>query len=185
MLHKEISSEELLRLICKGDDAAFTELYRRYWKRLYIYAYKIFQDETACEDIVQDIFLKLWLSESKGEIQNVESYLFKAVRYKVANCIRDFKWNESHDTLLFEIIDDVQQDSSLEFKELKSSINSTIQTLPMKCREIFILFYDNELSIKEIAAQCDISIRTVEKHIYNARQVLRKKHLDNNRKLPH
>lgn len=175
MQQKETSSEELLRLIYKGNDEAFTLLYKRYWKRLYLYAYKIFQDEIACQDILQDIFLKLWLSESKGDILHVEAYLFRAVRYKVANSLRNLKWDNSHDMLLFEIIDEVQQESSLEFKELKTSINRTIQSLPSKCREIFVMFYDEELSIKEIAAQCNISVRTVETHIYNARQVLKQK----------
>lgn len=165
--------QQLLALICDGSESAFEQLYRKYWKRLYAYTYRIFQDEQACEDMVQDVFVKLWLSEAKHQIRNIESYLFKAVRYKAANSIRDLKWGVDFDEVLHQVMDELDAESSLELKEVQSQIQETMQSLPQKCREVFVLFHDEGLSVNEIATKLGISSRTVETHIYNARQILR------------
>lgn len=55
-----ISSEELSLRLSQKDSLAFEEVYERYWKRLYVYAYKIYEDEAICEDIVQEVFISLW-----------------------------------------------------------------------------------------------------------------------------
>lgn len=170
-----ISDEELLSLAKSGDAEAFTTLYNRYWKRLFVYAFKIFNDTQKCEDIVQEVFIKLWSNLGKTQILRLEYYLFKAVKYQISNAIRDLKWEVAHDQLLQEIPQAVAADTDLEVKELNQHLEASIDALPERCRMVFLLSRRDALSNQEIADKLGISIRTVETHIYNALQDLRKK----------
>lgn len=170
-----ISDEELLLLVKQGDTQAFTDLYNRYWKRLFVYSYKIFNDTQKCEDIVQEVFIKLWKNVRESEISNLEAYLFKAVKYQISNAIRNLKWEVSHDQLVSEIPQYVSADTDLETKELNQHLEASIEALPEKCKIVFLLSRRDLMSNQEIANKLGISIRTVETHIYNALQDLRKK----------
>ena len=88
----KMPDEELQKLIFEGNDAAFSIIFNRYWKRLYAYALKIYKDEAVCEDIVQEIFISFWKNASSTVILNLEAYLFRAVKYKIANQIRNLKF---------------------------------------------------------------------------------------------
>ncbi|WP_179351298.1 RNA polymerase sigma-70 factor [Winogradskyella vidalii] len=163
---------QLLQLSSKNNQQAFEEIFNRYWKRLYTYAYKIYNNNHVCEDIVQEVFVSLWRKNETTIVLNLEGYLFKSVKYKIANHIRDLKFS----TKQLDYIESIPTDSVeyLEYDELEKEVLLSIEKLPIKCREVFKLSRLEQKSNTEIAEKLNLSIRTVETHISNALKSLRK-----------
>ncbi|PZR20577.1 MAG: RNA polymerase sigma-70 factor [Flavobacterium psychrophilum] len=169
----KLSDDELLRLVSKGNERAFGVIFDRYWKRLFNYAYKIYREEEICEDIIQEIFISLWNNSQKAVVLNLEAYLLKAVKYKIANHIRSLKFTKDHLDIIEGISIPQKSVNDLEYKEFETGIMQKIESLSPKCREVFILSRIEYLSNSEIATKLNLSIHTVEKHISNALKELR------------
>lgn len=134
--------------------------------------------DTLAEDIVQDVFLKIWKKRSEFDIHDdLKSYLFTSVRNRsfehlrrdrmISNHEENIKLNES---LLHETeIDEIEKYVRLE------KIYQAINTLPTKCKEVFSLSKINGLSYAEIAEHLNISVKTVENQIIRALKLLREK----------
>lgn len=169
----KLSDEALQKLVSSGNEHAFEVVYNRYWKRLYSYAYKIYREEGVCEDIVQEIFISYWDNSSVSVIFNVEAYLFRAVKYRIANHIRSLKFTKDHLDIVEEMVAPQKTTNDLEYQDLEYGIMEKIDKLSPKCREVFILSRLEYLSNPEIAKKLGLSIHTVEKHISNALKELR------------
>ena len=154
---------------------AFELLYNKTVIVLSTYALRILKDEHLVKDIIQDVFVNIYLRKEKiGEQINITGYLYNAVRYKVSNVLRDRNKMQvsSADT---EKLEDIYYEEvySAEENENYHQLENNIGSLPEKCRKAFILNYVDELSYKEIASKMNISIKTVEKHISKALRLLR------------
>ncbi|MDP4289890.1 MAG: RNA polymerase sigma-70 factor [Bacteroidota bacterium] len=169
----------------KGDREAFDALFKQFYPRLTAYAC-LFLDDGVAEDVVQDLFLYLWEKSDYIDIRfSLEAYLFKAVYLRCLNQLKQIKTRDSHHKLIGihlqqlekQLFDPETNESirKLYMKELEADINAAIDSLPEKCREVFKLSYLFDLKNKEISEVMDISISTVENHVYNALKVLRKK----------
>ncbi len=163
---------DLIRL--EDDRAAFSEVYNRSWQFLYNSVYNILRHHDDTLDICQTLFLWVWENRKQLVIKtNFRAYLFVAAKYKVANLIREGKVRETlFDDADFENIPDTAF-NPLEVKELKNLIRQLIDQLPPKCREIFLMSRDSELTHKQIAAQLNISEKTVDEQISRALKKLR------------
>lgn len=170
-----LPDNDLQNLVAKGNRAAFDIIFDRYWKKLYNYAYSIYREETICEDIVQELFISLWNNAGSSVILNLEAYLMRAVKYKVANHIRSLKFREEHLEVLDNMPLPAKQVNELEYREFEQGLMDEIEKLSPKCREVFIMSRFEQCSNSEIAKKLGLSIHTVEKHISNAI-----KHLRNN-----
>lgn len=168
-----MTDDELQKLIYEGNEAAFSIIFKRYWKKLYAYAFKIYKDEAVCEDIVQEIFISLWKNASNTVILNLEAYLLRAVKYKIANQIRNLKFELQHIEVLETIADPSFSVNDLEYVDFERNINEQINKLTPKCREVFLLSRIEHFTNAEIAVKLNLSIHTVEKHISNALKQLR------------
>ncbi|HLT06776.1 MAG TPA: RNA polymerase sigma-70 factor [Cyclobacteriaceae bacterium] len=169
------SDEQLLQFVKSDDERAFDVLFNRYWRILFEAAYKRIKRPEVAEELVQDVFTSLWCNRRKLEIhQSFEAYIRTAIKYKVISYYRSSY--QHHPSL-----DVVEEQSQLEwhveeaflYKELQSAIEAEIERLPEKCKEAFNLSRREQLSIKEIAAEMEISVNTVEKHIGKALKILR------------
>lgn len=169
----KLSDEELQKLVSTGDRFAFEVIYDRYWRRLYSYAYKIYNEEEVCEDIVQELFISLWNNSPNAVILNLEAYLFRAVKYKIANHIRSLKFTKDHLDILEGMPTPLKTVNDVEYKEFETGIMNEIDKLSPKCREVFKLSRFEYLSNSEIAKKLGLSTLTVEKHISNALKELR------------
>lgn len=169
----QMSDEELQKLIFQENDDAFAIIFNRYWKKLYAYAFKIYKDEEICEDIVQEIFISLWKNSGNTIILNLEAYLFRAVKYKIANHIRSLKFDREHVEVLETIPEPNNTVDSIEYIEFEKGIMNQISQLTPKCREVFLLSRIEHFSNAEISEKLSLSIHTVEKHISNALKQLR------------
>lgn len=149
----------------------FEELYRANFKRLCAKAYRITLDRTAAEDIVQDAFLTLWKQKS-ANVEFREAYLYRSVINGSLNHIKKHKRLESLPDEPNLSIDQTPL-TSLQSKELQEKIQTTINSLPPACREVFLLSRYEQMSYQEIASFLNISVNTVEKHIGKALLILR------------
>jgi len=172
------SDEQLLAFVKKHDVAAFTEIYNRFRGLLYVYARKITNDGVDAEDIVQDIFIKLWDNRISLVLKSsLSSYLYTAVRYKFFDLVAHQKVRSDY-TALFQRYLDVSENPVEEYineKELTLLIEREVANLPDKMRQIFELSRNNGLSHKEIALQLGIAEKTVKNQVNNALKTLRTK----------
>jgi RNA polymerase sigma-70 factor (ECF subfamily) len=154
-------------------------LYEKHAPGMLFYARKFVDFQTA-EDIVHDVFLKLWNHDQFLIIdQTIGSYLFRSVRnacfdYLKHQIVRDDYLSIAAQELKIEELaysDDLL--NKLIDKEQKDSLYHAIEQLPEKCKEIFKLTYMEEKKNEEVARMLNISVRTVESHIYKALKKLR------------
>ncbi|WP_420321619.1 RNA polymerase sigma-70 factor [Flagellimonas sp.] len=173
LLHTD---EALLGRLRKNDPSALTELYDRYWDSAYLTAYNVLKDKKLCEDVVQELFMDIWNRRQKLDIKTTfKSYFFSCVRYQVFAQIR--KKEKNVRTELFENLDQRIHyncpESEYLYQELLEKISSTVEHLPKKCREVYMLSRNEHLSHSEISDRLHISTKTVENHMTKALKILR------------
>ena len=157
--------------------SGFEILFKKHYAVLCAYTYGFVADYSLCEDIVQEVFFKLWTDKQKINIDtSVKSYLYSAARNTALNYIKHQKVkrqyekvnnNESNYT-------EQSQEAQLIGKELNAKIQSAINNLPTERRRIFLMSRMDELKYKEIAEKLGISIKTVENQMGKALAALRK-----------
>ena len=173
-IYTAYSLDELLQLIRESDSLAFDELYRRTWKKLYVHAFQKLRDEDLAKDIVQEVFVDFWNKRQLRDIQRVEAYLMRAVKFKVIDRFRkkDFIVEEIEDFAEV-LVNSEFSDSKLLDDELDKLLHHWIHQLPNKRKEIFLLRYEEDLSTEEIGKLLNISTKTVQNQILNATTFLR------------
>ena len=125
-------------------------------------AFYILHDKEACMDVVQDVFLWLWEHRQTVEIEQPRAYLKAAVKFKIANYIRNGKVKDKMIENLCRQGQEPVETDLLELKELSQLVRQVVQGLPEKCREIYLLSRQEQMSNKEIAERLGISVKTVE-----------------------
>ncbi len=174
MRYNDFKEDDLLSKLSRNDHNAFNEIYRRYWGDMFRSAYNILREKDDCMDIVQEIFVWLWEHRHTVRIISIRSYLLAAVKFKVANYIQKGKVRASFFDQL-ETMEEPQEWMSerIEVKELMTIITQFIDELPDKCRNIFVLSRQEQLSNKEIADRLNLSVKTVENQMTIALRKLR------------
>jgi RNA polymerase sigma-70 factor (family 1) len=167
------NDNDLIHCIARGDQRAFATLFDRHWKKLYHTAFNIVEDRDAAEDIVQDCFISLWEKSSHKHIDNVGGYLFKSVKYACFMHLRSGAISRKHLDHINRLAFDNSTEENFYVQELQEVLDSSIATLPEKCREIFYLSRFEFLPNKQIARQLQISPKTVENQITKALRILR------------
>ena len=166
--YSSYSNDELLVLLKQGDHLAFNEVHHQHYASLIRYVYNILNDKEVCNDVVQDVLIWFWEHRGQHQMSSIKGYLIMAVKYQVSNYIRSGKVREGYVLSSMGIDRYVLNEESLEIKELQEMINSFIQQLPEKCREIFKLSREQHLTNKAIAAKLGISEVTVAVQIKRA-----------------
>lgn len=175
-IYTSCSDTKLLELLSQSDRQAFDQLYNKYWEELYLTAFLVLRNKEASKDIVQEIFIWLWEKRKSFQIISLKPYLKAAVKFKVANYIRSGKIRKTFFDFALNINFNELSSSSeelLEVKELKELIHQVVTNLPEKCREIFRLSREENLSNQEISQRLKISIKTVENQMTIALHRLR------------
>ena len=173
--HSNLSDLELIGLLKQDDQAAFTEIYGRYWKKLFTVAANKIHDLEEAREIVQNVFISLWNRRSELEIKGaLSNYLAVSVKYRVINLLDKQHHHRLYlDSLHGSEVDDSTQEW-LQFMELKDRLAVLVSELPEKCRLVFVLSREQGKSQKEIAQQLGISEKTVEGHMTKAIKSLRR-----------
>ena len=161
----------LTECLKKQDRGVFEEIYRRYWKRLYLAAFKRIGSCEVCEEIVQDIFTSLWINSSNAVIKNLSAYLFTATRYKVINYIQQEMVRKN--SWAGKSVVDNSTEEVVYLHDLNDALENEIRKLRSRCQMVYKLSYQNNLSIKQVAQQLGISEKTVENQLTKAMKTLR------------
>lgn len=164
----------LLDLLFKSDEFAFTELYNRYWKRLFAIAYNRLKDIQAAEDIVHDVFAGLWANRTKVKIESLENYLATATKYMALAKIKKKEQerlynNTSNQSPVVEL----SIENSLNCKRILEIVKMEVEKLPEKCRLIFKYSRNDGMPVKQIAKELSISPKTVQNQINKALKQLK------------
>jgi RNA polymerase sigma-70 factor (family 1) len=169
------SDQQLVSLLKDGDHKAYTEIYTRYWEKLFIVAHNRLKDSTEAEEVVQDVFYSIWKRRDTLELQySLTTYLSVAVKYQVINLQAKLHYKAVHEDIQYNTGQAVET-TELWFaeKELKEQLKAAIDKLPEKCRIVFLKSREEHKSNAEIAAELDVSEKTVEAHITRALHTLK------------
>lgn len=161
-----------------GDRDALGELFSAYHPLLLKYGSKICTDRSLLEDCVQDLFAEIWQSKSKPDIQSVQAYLLKALKYKIYKKQRlpftkQFT-DDQPDEMLFEVSHDNFMIEQQEGQEKKQRIINALQGLSNRQREIIYLKIYQELSYEEISEIMNINYQVARNLMSQAIKALKK-----------
>lgn len=165
----------ILNKLKLGSPEAFKELFDFYYIPLCTYAFKYCHSFTQAEDIVQELFVKIWDEKLYVKFEEtVAPYLFKSVKN---NAIQVAKKNNKYQFVDIEKqVNKLMFDENLDIKfieEEKKKLYADIEALPTKCKEVFKAIVIDNLKYKEVALQLDISVNTVKTHYSRALKQLR------------
>ena len=171
--YRHYQNEELLQLLVKDDEAAFAEIYDRYWKTLYSLAFSHLRDSYLTEDVVHEVLISLW--RNRGEtIHSLEGYLASATKYQVFSLFRKTeRFSRYRRSLSPAVSPETDLEAHLHHKQLMEFIAGEIDALPPKCRLIFKNSRERGMTVREIAMEMKISPKTVENQIAKALHHLR------------
>lgn len=178
ILTLELSEHELAFAIRDGDELAFEKIFRRYYNRLCNYANTILLNADEAEEMVQATFLSMWENRLRIDIHtSIKSYLYRAVHNHCLNALKHKKVKQQHRTY-YEYHAETSHESTsqqLLTDEMQQQLNKAIEAMPNQCRSVFLLSRFENFTYAEIAAQLNISIKTVDKHMVKALKILREK----------
>ncbi len=154
--------------VCKGSIDAFNLLFKEHHRSLCISALVILKNEKIAEDIVQDVFLKVWTKKEEiKDINNIVGYLYTSVRNACFDELRKTRFTE--DIIEVELSDQALDPfHSVQIKELGKHLKEASESLPGQCREIFELVHIDGKKYQEVADQLGISINTVKTQLKRA-----------------
>ncbi len=153
---------------------AYEMLFRGYFKALTVFANKVVQDLDLSQDLVQEVFIKLY--EKKDELHlrgSLKSFLFQSVRNRCIDHVRSQKAKQSHHEHLINVSDSSYTNDLVEQTEFEMHVYDSIKSLPEQCQLIFKMNRFDGKKNQEIADELNISKRTVETQISKALKKLR------------
>lgn len=164
--YSEFEDKDLMLLVAEGDREAFTCLYHRYFYYLFTLAMRYIKDESEAEDVLQQVFIKLWQMRDSGAIKdNVRGYLFAMTRNSIMNYVRDKNRLLQRNYRLSQEIGEEEQDIWVmaDKEDLISEMKKAIEALPPQQKRIANLRCEG-LSNQEIASRLHLSLNTVNSH---------------------
>jgi RNA polymerase sigma-70 factor (family 1) len=173
---EEFSEGELLAKIAEGNQRAFKVIYETYYRKIFIYAVRYVKSDLDAEEIIQEIFLKLWLRDSAAlPINNLDGYFQTLVRNRSLDMLRRkvledhadldnvVNWQEAHNDTEELII----------LKDTKKILDEGITLLTPQQRQVYKLCHQDGLKYEEAAKELNLSISTVHSHMKLALKFLR------------
>jgi len=168
--------QNLLIELKRGNKEAFTLLFRKYYKDLVLFGGSILRDRVKCEDIVQNIFLRLWTERESIEIEkSLKSFLIRSVQNSCLDELRHKQVVRDHELYVqtFNYFDCLDTENYVLYSELQGKLNGALEVIPETYREAFQMNRFEGLKYKEIAEKLQVSERTVEVRISKAISMLR------------
>lgn len=175
-MHDLKNIKELVLQLGNNDKTALDELYNYYYPRLYSFAKRFLKVEDDINDILQDVFVKLW--ENRKNIKNVETFnawIFTITKNTVVSYFREKIKLTEFESRVKEMAttEGYLTDTTAEYDDIKGKVGQLIEKLPEKRKQIFKLSREQGFSNKEIAAEMGISVKTVEDHIMHSIRFLK------------
>ncbi|MBK7709974.1 MAG: RNA polymerase sigma-70 factor [Bacteroidales bacterium] len=172
-----ISDTDIIGRIRQGDVRQFESLFRSSYVSLVRYARKLVKDQDDAEEIVQDLFYRIWQDREKIKIESsLNGYLFRAVHNRCLHFIEHNRIVVKHaEEMSFRIPESPESPSDiLNYKELQARIAGILEKLPERCGKIFYMNRFEGLKYNEIAEKLSVSVKTVEANMGRALKEFRK-----------
>ncbi len=170
------SEQELLYLIANGDESAFSTLFSSYRNKIYSIAYELSESTVVAEEIVQDVFLKIWLRrETLTEVIHFKAYLFTITRNNVFAALKrialkkDLEKRAVSGVPLFYS----DTDNRLIQKDYEGILKKAVNSLPAQQKQVYLLVKEQGYKRTEVAAQLQLSAETVKTHLAQAMRTIR------------
>ncbi|MDB5087007.1 MAG: polymerase sigma-70 factor, subfamily [Mucilaginibacter sp.] len=174
MLNYSLYTDQELTFLLKEDDhAAFTEVYKRYWKKMLLIAWNHSNDNIASKDIVHEVFISLWERRNVVEVLNLPAFLATSVKFSIYK----YYQRETHRTELarknYEFNELTRDEEKLDALFLQEYINGIVEEMPERCRLVFR--YSREIGMKnnEIAVKINVTEKAVEANLTRALKIIR------------
>lgn len=168
------SDEQLTKQLQAGDETAFTEIYNRYWERLFFMAYKRLSSAEDAKEVIQNIFFNLWQKKEKLQIQSLPLYLAGMTRFAIyrflgnekrrTDVLKNFQQIETH-----KVADSFDHDN----KQLLEILSRFSNELPEKFRLVFIHHKLLDRPLEEVAKLLGVSPRTAESYVTKVMEIMR------------
>lgn len=179
----DLAELRLVEQVAEGNEIAFERFFKTYFKSLYAYAFTMLEDEIMAEEVVQQVFYKIWeKKEQFGIYTSVKAFLYKAVYNECLNYLKHQKHITDHQNHVVYVNRNRASDDNaamrVELNELQSHLQTAMSELPEQCRTIFYMSRFDELKYREIAERMGLSIKTIEAQMGKALKILREKLID-------
>ena len=179
-MHSTLPYDEdaLIRALAAGDRLAYTRLYAAHLDSLHQYIFLFTGNKEIAEEIVQDVFLRIWERRTRlGELNSFRAYLFRAAKNQLINHIRREQVRTRAFGYLQRQSDNIPngQDTGHQFdyRQTHALLRKAIGRLPKKRRQVFLLSVEEGLPLDEIAARMGISKNVVKKQLYEGYDFIR------------
>ena len=163
------------------DEAVFERVFKSHFKSLHSYALAMLKDEAVAEDVVQNVFVRLWKNLDEANIQSsITAYLYRAVHNESLNVLKHEKVKSAHKLYVAHSMKNESDNASKKIlqADLEQKLRTALNELPEQCRTIFQMSRFDEMKYQEIADKLSISIKTVENQMGKALKLLRIKLVD-------
>jgi RNA polymerase sigma-70 factor (ECF subfamily) len=156
------------------------DAFKEHFQGLLRYAHTIIRDEIMAEEMVQNVFYKLWKNRETTTInQSMASYLYRSVYHECLNYLKHLKVKAAYQAHAARVMDNINNAAEkLKLRELEEKLEEALRELPEQCRTIFQMSRFEELKYMEIAGRLGISVKTVENQMGKALKLLRGKLAD-------
>ncbi|CAG5018092.1 hypothetical protein DYBT9275_05924 [Dyadobacter sp. CECT 9275] len=167
-------------ILNKERERDFEQVFKTYFKGLHAYACTILRDEIVAEEMVQNVFCRLWEKTDQIEIrESVSGYLYRSVYHESLNYLKHLKVRDAYQAhALYHIETANSTAEHLAHRELQERLEMALKELPEKCRTIFQLSRFEELKYQEIADRLQLPVKMVENQMGKALRLLRLKLVD-------
>lgn len=163
--------EDFLRHFNSKDEDAYYKLFQQFYRYLVLFAERRTENHKVAEDIVQEVFIKLWESPKQyNSLNGLKAYLYEAVDNRCADYQKHLIVEEKYTA--FALYEQKFQDFSIDQEEVYRELYAAINELPARGREVILLYLEGKKN-QEIAEILDLSILTVKTHKKNAFRYLR------------
>ena len=176
--NKSYDDERILAEMKAGNSLAFDAIYRKYAKSIYGFAYGMLKSYEDAENLVQEVFICLWINRQKiKKGSSLKYYLFTVAYHTSISFLRNKAKDNQFKRRLKVLQDKFQEpaDSEIEYKELNTRLTLIINKLPEKQKKVFLLHRREGLTYLEISEKLNISINTVETHMARALKSIKQK----------
>ncbi len=169
----ESADQILIAGIKRNDYSSYNQLFMRYYSRLCAFVFKLTQNYSVSEDVVQELFIKLWIQRGTLEIEDsVSGYLYRASKNAALNSLRAEK-NRQKSIQNMPVQEWKTDESLIEQIEFSAALHQCISQLPERSRDVFMKSRFDGLKQQEISDQLGISIKTIKNQIWKSLQFLK------------
>lgn len=175
--HNSHTEKELLVQVSEGDEKAFKDLFAIYYEQLYHYIFGFIKSKQVSEELVMDVFLKIWLGRDLiTQIEKFDAFLFRVAHNKSIDFLRSAARDPEFKDLLWESIqlaNNVEPDSSILMQEYEIKLREAVSLLSPQRKKVYQMSREQDMTHDQIAAQLNLSKSTINNHIVEAQRFIR------------